>query len=76
MALSSSDLRKESYILDLDKPSVGWRPVGNMTEARGVHTCSLVDNKIVVVGGHDGSSTIDSVNIFNIATGKWKASKG
>ena len=69
MTISSSGFRKESYILDLDKPSAGWRPVGNMIEARWYHTCSLVDDKIVVVG--EGP-----VEIFNIATGKWKASKG
>ena len=60
----------------MDNPSAGWRPVGNMTEAREGHTCSLLDNKIVVVGGWDGRSRHDSVEIFNIATEKWTASKG
>ena len=77
MALSSSGSSKFSYMLNLDTSSAGWIPVGEMTRARGYHTCGIVDNnKIVIVGGEDGSTAHDTVEIFNIATGKWSAGKG
>ena len=39
------------------------------------HTCSRVDNKIVVVGGYAGSSNLDSIEIFDITSEEWTAGK-
>ena len=76
MALSSSGrVRSESYILELDAPSAGRKQVGNMGQARWGHTCSLVGQKIVIVGGY-GGSRLDTVEIFDIGTETWSKGTG
>ena len=70
MTLSLSGVyKKESYMLNLGDE---WSPVGKMREARAGHMCSRVDDQIVVVGGKDASSNLDSVEIFNITSREWR----
>ncbi|CAF3853051.1 unnamed protein product [Adineta steineri] len=51
-----------------------WFSTGNMTNARYSHTASvLLNGKVLVTGGYDGFSYLNSAEIYDPSTGTWMA---
>jgi plastocyanin/N-acetylneuraminic acid mutarotase len=57
-----------------DVGSDGWSSVGAMGTPRVLHTATrLIDGRVLVAGGYDGSDALASAETFNPATGEWTA---
>ncbi len=61
--------------LDLESPY--WEPVGEMYEARYLHSCGVVRRvggrrEIVVVGGVNKTGNLSSVEIFSVHDCSWR----
>lgn len=51
----------------------GWTPTGEMKVARSGHTATLLpDGRVLVVGGMDGNTILDSAELYDPGTGTWK----
>jgi uncharacterized delta-60 repeat protein len=56
--------------------TAGWTDLvnGRLNTQRGWHTATLLNNgKVLVAGGHSGSSYLYTAELFDPATGKWTA---
>merc|ERR1712142_96614 len=77
----SANLSSEAWILS----EAGWTSAGQLSVARTGHSCSTVVPGVggveVVVGGGIGLSefgtrtVLDSVEVYNVATGRWRSGK-
>lgn len=58
---------------ELYDPTTGtWTSAGTMSTAREWHTATLLLNgKVLVAGGYDGTGTSSSVQLYDPATGTW-----
>lgn len=50
----------------------GWEEVAGMSQARAFHACVEHQGKLWVIGGEEGDPFLDSVEIFDPATGMWQ----
>ncbi|CAF2953678.1 unnamed protein product [Rotaria sp. Silwood2] len=49
-----------------------WRNTGNMIHRRYYHTASVLTNgKMLVTGGRNGSSSLNSAELYDPLTGTW-----
>jgi len=74
----SAKLSDQAWILS----EAGWTPAGHLAQARSAHSCSTVvpgagGLEVLVVGGVGLSRVgtrmvLDSVEIYNVATGRWR----
>ena len=48
----------------------------DMKESRWGHSCVVVDNQIIVVGGLEGSNYLKTSEIFNIQNKSWRSGPG
>ncbi|HEY1790613.1 MAG TPA: kelch repeat-containing protein [Verrucomicrobiae bacterium] len=49
-----------------------WSQTGNLETPRALNTATLLpDGRVLVAGGIDGANELDSVELYNPATGKW-----
>jgi len=49
-----------------------WSPTGPLNFGRHNHTATLLPNgKVLVVGGYDGTSVLDTAKIFDPGSGTW-----
>src|SRR5258708_452593 len=54
------------------KCSPGWHPTGSMSVARQLATATLLlDGRVLVVGGSDGTNTYASAEIYDPSLGNW-----
>jgi uncharacterized repeat protein (TIGR01451 family) len=68
LKLTDSNLQ---YPLVID-PS--WRATGNLIDARIFHTATLLlDGRVLVAGGLDGSGVTNKAELYNPTTGAWSA---
>lgn len=63
------------YSLDItDLTRLEWRKIecrGNVPIGRGYHTSSLVDGKLIVIGGSDGHMSFNDIHILKLDTRVW-----
>ncbi|ATB30169.1 Kelch repeat-containing protein [Melittangium boletus] len=64
--LSSVDLQ--------DSPAAAWRSGGRMASTRAMHASSVLQNKVLVMGGMSGSLTLSSTELYDVAKGTWSQS--
>ncbi len=66
--------RANHYILPCDDDCAAprWFPTGTLNIARNHHTATLLqDGKVLVVGGRNGTSILDSAELYDPDTGTW-----
>lgn len=63
------------YSLDIsDLERLEWRKIecrGKLPVGRGYHTSNLVDGKLIVIGGSDGHTSFDDIQILRLDTKIW-----
>ncbi|HEX8747520.1 MAG TPA: kelch repeat-containing protein, partial [Pyrinomonadaceae bacterium] len=65
----------DHWVLNLDNP-VGWVNSTPMTSGRVHHSAAVVNGKIYLIGGghnHDSFTDINTVEVYDPATGQWAA---
>ncbi|CAE6484383.1 unnamed protein product [Rhizoctonia solani] len=66
------------WAMDITVPfdKLRWEQIkardGPVPRPRGYHTCNLVGNVMVIVGGSDGRDTYDDIWVMDLDTGLWK----
>jgi kelch-like protein 2/3 len=50
-----------------------WKVMPNLNLERMTHGVGVVDGKIFVIGGFDGSRALKTVEVFSVKEGKWSA---
>ncbi|KAL4084271.1 hypothetical protein QTP88_028096 [Uroleucon formosanum] len=63
---------KSVSMLDVSSQSPSWVPIVDMLVSRNGLGVGVLDNCIYAVGGHDGTSALKSVELFNIRIQQWK----
>ncbi|XP_003247799.1 kelch-like protein 2 [Acyrthosiphon pisum] len=59
-------------MLDVSSQSPCWIPIVNMLVCRKLPGVGVLDNCIYAVGGYDGISSLNSVEVFNVTYQKWR----
>ena len=56
-----------------DPATNAWEAMPPMATKRSAFGAAVLDGKLIVVGGYDGSQCLNSAERFNLATGSWEA---
>ncbi|XP_060870881.1 ring canal kelch homolog [Metopolophium dirhodum] len=63
---------KSVSMLDASSQSSTWAPIVDMLVSRNRLGVGVLDNCIYAVGGHDGTSALNSVEVFDISIQQWE----
>ncbi|XP_016662058.1 kelch-like protein 17 isoform X2 [Acyrthosiphon pisum] len=63
---------KSVSMLDVSSQSPFWVPMVDMLVSRRRLGVGVLDDSIYAVGGHDGNSALNTVEVFNARTQKWQ----
>jgi serine/threonine protein kinase/N-acetylneuraminic acid mutarotase len=56
-----------------DPGSGNWEKLANMPTRRGSYGAAFIDGRIVAVGGEEPTRVLDTVEMYDIASGKWRS---
>ena len=58
--------------MNLNKATLQWEEVASMIKKRSNFGAAAYDGNIVVTGGYDGQSKLNSAELYNVQENKWK----